>query len=98
MLDLALWGRQDSAVALSDRDREILDFERTWWTLAGPKEAAIRERFALSGTRYYQLLHALIDEPAALDYDPMVVKRLRRMRDRRRRARFEGRQAGPGTR
>ena len=84
-------------MALSERDREILDFERTWWTLSGPKEAAIRDRFGLSGTRYYQLLHGLIDEPAALDYDPMVVKRLRRMRDRRRRARFEGRQAGPRT-
>jgi len=85
-------------MALTDRDREILDFERTWWTVPGPKEAAIRDRFGLSGTRYYQLLHSLIDEADAVAYDPMVVKRLRRMRDRRRRARFEGRQAGPGTR
>jgi hypothetical protein len=82
---------------LSERDRTILDFERGWWTMPGPKESAIRERFGVSGTRYYQILNALLDDPSALEYDPMVVKRLRRMRDRRRRARFESRQAGPGT-
>ena len=75
---------------LTDRDRAILDFERTWWTESGPKEQVIRERFDLSGTRYYQLLNELLDSPEALEYDPLVVRRLRRLRDRRRRARFEG--------
>lgn len=78
-------------MALTDRDRAILDFERTWWTEPGPKDAAIRERFELSGTRYYQLLTELLDDPAALEYDPLLVRRLRRMRERRRRARVEGR-------
>jgi hypothetical protein len=78
-------------VALTDRDRAILDFERTWWTEPGPKDAAIRERFELSGTRYYQLLTELLDDPAALEYDPLLVRRLRRVRERRRRARVEGR-------
>jgi hypothetical protein len=78
-------------MALTDRDRAILDFERTWWTEPGPKDTAIRERFELSGTRYYQLLTELLDEPEALDYDPLLVRRLRRARDRRRRARDEGR-------
>ena len=74
---------------LTDRDRAILDFERTWWAEGGSKELAIRERFELSATRYYQLLAELIESPEALDYDPLVVRRLRRVRDRRRRARFE---------
>ncbi|MDQ1403142.1 MAG: hypothetical protein QOG03_1458 [Actinomycetota bacterium] len=81
-------------MALSDRERAILDFERTWWTQPGPKEVAIRERFELSPTRYYQLLHELLESPDAIAYDPLVVRRLRRLRDRRRRARYEGRSAG----
>lgn len=78
-------------MALTDRDRAILDFERIWWTEAGPKDTAIRERFELSGTRYYQLLTELLDDPAALEHDPLLVRRLRRVRERRRRARVEGR-------
>lgn len=81
-------------MALSERDRAILDFERSWWTEAGPKELAIRDRFDLSPTRYYQVLNELLESADALAYDPLVVRRLRRMRDRRRRARFEGRSAG----
>jgi len=83
-------------MGLSDRDKAILDFERGWWRLPGSKEAAIREQFDLSTTRYYELLGALLDSSEANDYDPLVVRRLRRLRDRRRRARFEGRSAdGP---
>jgi hypothetical protein len=78
-------------MALTERDRAILDFERSWWTEAGPKDTAIRERFELSGTRYYQLLAELMDDPEALAYDPRLIRRLRRVRDRRRRARVEGR-------
>jgi len=81
----------DSERELTQREQAILDFERTWWSTAGSKETAIRDRFELSGTRYYQLLNELIDLPGALAYDPLVVRRLRRQRDRRRRARFEGR-------
>jgi beta-phosphoglucomutase-like phosphatase (HAD superfamily) len=83
--------RPDSDGGLVERERAILDFERTWWTEAGVKEPAIRERFGLSATRYYQLLAELVDRDEALAYDPLVVRRLRRMRDRRRRARYEGR-------
>ncbi len=72
---------------LSRRDAEILAFERQWWKYAGAKEQAVRELFDLSPTRYYQLLNALIDSPAALAHDPMLVKRLRRMRTSRQRAR-----------
>ena len=79
---------------LGERDKAILDFERTWWRLPGPKEVAIRERFAISGTRYYELVQDLLDDADALAYDPLLVRRLRRVRDRRRRARWEGRYAG----
>jgi len=78
-------------MALTQRDKAILDFERTWWMEAGPKDTAIRERFELSGTRYYQLLTELVDDADALAYDPLLVRRLRRVRERRRRARIEGR-------
>jgi hypothetical protein len=72
---------------LSERDARILDFERQWWKYAGAKEQAVRELFDMSATRYYQVLNALIDSPAALARDPMLVKRLRRMRMSRQRAR-----------
>ncbi len=76
-------------MSLTERDRAILDFERSWWTLDVPKEGLINERFELSVTRYYQLLAELLESPDAFEYDPLVVRRLRRQRDRRRRARFE---------
>jgi hypothetical protein len=72
---------------LSDRERGILDFERQWWRYAGAKEQAIRELFDLSATRYYQMLNELIDRSEALAHDPMLVKRLRRLRAARQRAR-----------
>ncbi len=78
--------RHDGA-QLSERDARILDFERQWWKYAGAKEQAVRELFDMSATRYYQVLNALIDSPAALARDPMLVKRLRRMRMSRQRAR-----------
>ena len=78
-------------MALTDRDRKILDLERAWWTDGEPKDVQIRERFELSTTRYHQLLAELLDDEDALSYDPLVVRRLRRQRERRRRARLEPR-------
>ena len=75
------------SVPLTDRDREILAFERQWWKYAGSKEQAIKELFDMSSTRYYQVLNGLINNPAALAEDPMLVKRLRRMRQSRQRSR-----------
>lgn len=76
-----------AAAELSDRDQQILSFERHWWRYAGAKEQAIRDQFGMSGTRYYQVLNALIDRAEALSYDPLLVKRLRRLRSSRQRAR-----------
>jgi hypothetical protein len=78
---------------LSERERAILDFEGSWWTERGSKEDAIKIRFRLSATRYYQILATLIDRSEAEEYASLVVRRARRSRDDRRRARFEGRQA-----
>lgn len=77
------------AVALTQRDRKILDFERSWWSATAPKDVQIREQFELSATRYYQLLGELLQDAEAMAYDPLVVRRLQRQRDRRRRARLE---------
>ena len=74
------------AQPLSPREAEMLAFERQWWKFAGAKEQAIRELFDMSATRYYQVLNTLIDRSEALERDPMLVKRLRRTREARRRA------------
>ncbi len=77
----------DHPEGLSCREREILAFERQWWKYAGAKEHAIRELFDMSATRYYQALNSVIDRPEALAVDPMLIKRLRRLRSGRQRAR-----------
>jgi Protein of unknown function (DUF3263) len=77
------------AVPLIDREQAILDFERTWWTRDGLKDAMVRELFQVELAAYYQTLNELLDRQEALDYDPLVVRRLRRLRDRRRRARVD---------
>ena len=72
---------------LSLRDADILDFERHWWKSPGAKDQTIRERFDMSPTSYYQVLNNLIDTHEALAADPLLVKRLRRLRAERRRQR-----------
>jgi hypothetical protein len=80
--------RHESVEApLSERDQKILGFERQWWKYAGAKETAIRDSFDMSATRYYQVLNALLDRPEALAADPLLVRRLRRMRAERQRQR-----------
>jgi hypothetical protein len=83
----AVSGHESGAGELSQRDTEILEFERQWWKYAGAKEQAIRDLFDMSAPRYYQVLNALLDRPEALAADPMLVKRLRRMRAARQRQR-----------
>lgn len=72
---------------LSEEYAAHLDFERQWWKFAGAKEAAIRETFNESSTRYYQVLNAAIDAPGALEHDPLLVRRLHRLRAARKRQR-----------
>ena len=77
-------------MALTDREKAILDFERGWWTLDDAKEKLIRERFQCSAEAYYNELNDVLEKPGAIEYDPLVVRRLHRLRDRRRRARLDG--------
>lgn len=71
-------------MSLSQRDAEILRFEKQWWRFEGAKQQAIRDQFGLSPTRYYQILNRLLDDPAALTAEPVVVRRLQRQRQSRR--------------
>jgi hypothetical protein len=80
-------GPSTTAGGLSRRQHEMLAFERQWWRRPGAKETAIRDRFGMTPTRYYQALNALVDSPVALATDPLLVKRLRRVRTGRRRSR-----------
>ncbi|MET9794589.1 DUF3263 domain-containing protein [Nocardiopsis alba] len=78
---------EDGRSALAEREQRILAFERQWWKFEGSKEQAIRDEFGFSATRYYQLLNGLVDRPEAEAFDPMTVKRLRRLRADRQRQR-----------
>jgi hypothetical protein len=85
--------QSDSPTVFGDRERKILEFERNWWKYTGAKERAIRQVFEFSATRYYHLLNDIIDLPEAVSYDPILVKRLQRLRafrQRQRRARRLG--------
>src|ERR1700682_2660335 len=87
----------DLTDGLTRREHDILAFERQWWKYAGSKEDAIKELFSMSATRYYQVLNALVDRPHALAADPMLVKRLRRLRASRQKARAARRLGVDGT-
>jgi hypothetical protein len=71
-------------MALTDTELAMLELERSWFTYAATKDEAINERFGMTTTAYYQALNALIDRPEAVAADPLTVRRLVRMRDRRR--------------
>ncbi|WP_370131198.1 DUF3263 domain-containing protein [Streptacidiphilus sp. EB103A] len=77
-------GRARRVDELTDRDRAVLALEARAWRTAGAKEAAIREQLGLAPVRYYQVLNGLLDRPAAVSYDPVLVNRLRRLREARR--------------
>jgi hypothetical protein len=76
-------------MGLTEQDREILDFEESWWTRADAKAVAIRERLGMSPTSYYRRLAELVESAAALQHAPLVVRRLRRRQRDQRRGRFE---------
>jgi Protein of unknown function (DUF3263) len=72
---------------LSELEIKMLDFERQWWRYAGAKESAIKELFDLTPPAYYQMLNNLIDREDAVIAEPILVKRLRRLRESRTAAR-----------
>jgi IS4 transposase len=81
-------GRADPPrTQLDETERRLLEFERAWADRVGNREAAIRSEFGVSSARYYQMLYALLDSPIAVRHDPLLVRRLQRLRESRRRAR-----------
>jgi len=76
-----------ATTGLSEFEVKMLEFERSWWRHAGVKESSIKELFNLTPPAYYQLLNNLIDREAAVMAEPILVKRLRRLRDSRTQAR-----------
>ncbi len=83
------------AAMLGEREKAVLEFEGSWWLYPGPKDRAIREHLGMSSTRYYQVLRRLLDDQEADGYAPLVVRRLRRIREADRRRRVEQRIGGP---
>lgn len=83
-------GNDHNPAILSELETRILEFERHWWRFGGAKEDAIREQFEMNATRYYQALNRLIDSESALEADPVLVRRLRRLRQTRQEARSAG--------
>jgi len=86
--------RSDSSEPLTERDRAIIQFEATWFTIDQNRHDAIRARFACSVEEYNLELNRVIDDPTALAFDPLVVRRLRRHRERRRRELIDGSATG----
>jgi hypothetical protein len=72
---------------LSDRHAAMLDFERSWWSSDEPRDQVIRARFQCSPAEYHAELTRVLDDPDALAHDPLVVRRLKRLRLRARRER-----------
>ena len=77
----------NNSSGLSELEIKMLDFERQWWRYAGAKESAIKELFDLTPPAYYQMLNNLIDREDAVLAEPILVKRLRRLRESRTAAR-----------
>lgn len=73
----------DLAAAREQRIRRMLDFEAGWTSHGGAKARAIRAEFGWTPTRYYQVLDGLLETREAVRHDPMLVRRLLRLREGR---------------
>jgi hypothetical protein len=60
---------------LSLRQQQMLAFERQWWKR---DDARIGELFGCGNADYRRELAELLELPAALAFDPLLVRRLRR--------------------
>lgn len=68
---------------LTEREAAILAMAKRRFVFPGQREAALRDELGLTGTRYHQLLARIIDTPAALAAEPVLVRRLLRLREQR---------------
>jgi hypothetical protein len=85
-------------MALCERDRAVLDLERTWWQEGATKSQVVKGRLGLSLSRYNQLLGQLVGRKDAEEYDPLLVRRLRRAKFRQRWRAYNGYNDSPATR
>jgi hypothetical protein len=67
-------------VELNAEDRALLAFECAWWTEPGLKTERIRRELGMTSSKYYKRLAELIQTPEALEFDPLLVRRLRKRR------------------
>ena len=89
---------QYASLVLGERDCAILGFESSWWLHPGPKDRAIRDHLGISAATYYQVLRRLVEDPEAMQHDPLTVRRLQRVRiDASRRAAERQMGGGDGT-
>jgi hypothetical protein len=81
---------EDDGDVLTERQREMLDFERTWWQFDEPRDEVIEQRFGCTADEYYAELNRVLELPGAMLHDPLVVRRFHRRRLRRRRSLIDG--------
>ncbi|MGO4957213.1 DUF3263 domain-containing protein [Luteococcus sp. Sow4_B9] len=80
---------------LDQLELAVLDFAASRpATARSVREQEVRDLFGISLPRYHQLLNQVIDEPAALQRHPLLVKRLQRLRGQRAQARSAARLPG----
>lgn len=84
-------------MSLTDRELAVLDIARLSWRYEGAREQAMKDRTGLNPAQFTQVLNNLIDRPDVLAFDPLLVKRLRRVREARQRTRAQ-RRRHPATR
>lgn len=63
-------------MTLTDRQLRMLSFERQWWKR---DDARVAELFGCALEQYRSELAELVALPGALAYDPLLVRRLRRL-------------------
>lgn len=69
---------------MTPTDAELLDFEASWPLPGAAKDSTVVAVLGMPPTLYHQRLGALLDDPKALAYNPLLIKRLRRLRATRR--------------
>lgn len=75
---------------LTDHDAAVLAFAARTFRFPGARDEAITVEFGMTPWRYEQRLQQVLDLPAALEAEPMLVNRLRRLRFERRQTRRAG--------
>lgn len=68
---------------LSEFEAKALEFERGWWQYGATRDLAIRHAMGMNSVRYHLLLTRMLDQEHVWRADPVLVDRLRKLRDER---------------